>query len=59
VNARLYRRVAAVLALSITVLGFGLLVSTALQGGGTSGFLIGAMFVALGSGRLYLLKKRR
>jgi hypothetical protein len=58
-NARLYRRVAAVLALSIATLGFGLLLSTALHGGGTSGYLIGAMFVALGSGRFYLLRKRR
>ena len=29
------------------------------HGGGTSGFLIGALFVALGSGRLYLLRKRQ
>jgi uncharacterized membrane protein len=58
VSARLYRRIAALLALAIVVLGFGLLVSTALNGGGTSGYLIGALFVALGSGRLYLLKKR-
>jgi hypothetical protein len=58
VSARLYRRIAALLAFAIAVLGFGLLVSTALHGGGTSGYLIGALFVALGSGRLYLLKKR-
>jgi hypothetical protein len=58
VSARLYRRIAALLALAIAVLGFGLLVSTAVHGGGTSGYLIGALFVALGSGRLYLLKKR-
>jgi hypothetical protein len=57
-SARLYRRIAALLAFAIAVLGFGLLVSTALHGGGTSGYLIGALFVALGSGRLYLLKKR-
>ncbi|MCW2974922.1 MAG: hypothetical protein JWM06_203 [Actinomycetia bacterium] len=57
-SARLYRRIAALLALAIAVLGFGLLVSTAVHGGGTSGYLIGALFVALGSGRLYLLKKR-
>jgi hypothetical protein len=58
VSARLYRRIAALLGLAIVVLGFGLLVSTAVHGGGTSGYLIGALFVALGSGRLYLLKKR-
>jgi uncharacterized membrane protein len=59
VNARLYRVIAAILALAIAVLGFGLLITTAWHGGGTSGYLIGAMFVALGSGRLYLLRKRR
>jgi uncharacterized membrane protein len=58
VSARLYRRIAALLGLAIVILGFGLLVSTAAHGGGTSGYLIGALFVALGSGRLYLLKKR-
>jgi uncharacterized membrane protein len=59
VNARLYRMIAAILALAIAVLGFGLLITTAWHGGGTSGYLIGGMFVALGSGRLYLLRKRR
>ena len=58
-NARLYRIIAALLAVAIAVLGFGLLITTAWHGGGTSGYLIGAMFVALGSGRLYLLRKRR
>jgi hypothetical protein len=51
--------IAAILAVAIAVLGFGLLITTAWHGGGTSGYLIGAMFVALGSGRLYLLRKRR
>jgi hypothetical protein len=59
VNAALYRRIAAGLALAIVVLGFGLLVATAWRGGGVSGFVIGALFVALGSGRLYLLLRRR
>jgi uncharacterized membrane protein len=59
VNARLYRVIAAMLGAAIAVLGFGLLITTAWHGGGTSGYLIGAMFVALGSGRLYLLRKRR
>jgi hypothetical protein len=58
VNAVLFRRIAMVLAAVIVVLGFGLLYSTARHGGGTSGYAIGAMFVALGSGRLYLLRKR-
>jgi hypothetical protein len=53
-----YRRFALVMAVTIVVLGFALLVQTARQGGGTAGFVIGAMFVALGAGRLYLLRKR-
>jgi hypothetical protein len=46
------------LATVITVLGFGVLISTAWHGSGTSGYVIGALFVGLGSGRLYLLRKR-
>ena len=56
-NARLYRRIATGLALSIAVLGFALLITTAWHGGGTSGYVIGALFVGLGSGRVYLLRK--
>jgi hypothetical protein len=58
VTSALYRRIAALLALAIVALGFGVLVKTSLNGGGTSGFVIGALFVALGSGRLYLLRRR-
>jgi hypothetical protein len=50
--------VATIFAATIAVLGFALLVQTARHGGGTAGFVIGAMFVALGSGRLYLLRKK-
>jgi hypothetical protein len=59
VNSALYRRIATALALAIVVLGFGILVVTSLHGGGVPGFVIGALFVALGSGRLYLLMRRR
>jgi hypothetical protein len=58
VKSDAYRKLATLLAVVIVALGFGLLVQTARHGGGTSGFVIGAMFVALGSGRLYLLRKR-
>jgi hypothetical protein len=54
----LYRRIAMLLATVIALLGLGLLVSTAWHGGGVTGDVIGAMFVGLGSGRLYLLRKR-
>jgi hypothetical protein len=58
-NAALYRRIASALALVIALLGFVLLIRTAWRGGGAPGFVLGALFVALGSGRLYLLQRRR
>jgi hypothetical protein len=58
VNREAYRRIALTLAATILLLGFALLISTAVAGGGTSGYVIGALFVALGSGRLYLLRRR-
>jgi hypothetical protein len=36
-------------------IGFALLIVTALHGGGVVGFVLGALFVAAGAGRLYLL----
>jgi hypothetical protein len=39
-------------------LGIALLVQTARVGGST-GYLIGALFIGLGAGRLYLLYRRR
>jgi hypothetical protein len=53
----LYRGVVAVLALVFVGLGVALLAVTAAHGGGVLGFLLGAMFVALGVGRLTLLRK--
>ena len=53
----LYRRSVVVFGLVAVALGFAILVRTALEGGGTFGFAIGALFVALGAARLYLLKK--
>jgi hypothetical protein len=38
-------------------LGIALLVRTA-SGGGGEGYLFGALFIALGAGRLYLLRRR-
>ena len=40
------------------VLGLALLAETAAQGGGSVGFLLGLLFIALGVGRLYLLRRR-
>ena len=39
-------------------LGIALIVETAVNGGGV-GYLIGLLFVALGAGRLYLLRRRQ
>jgi hypothetical protein len=53
----LYRRSVFIFGLVAIVLGFALLVRTAYQGGGTIGYVFGALFVALGTARLYLLRK--
>ena len=53
----MYRRAVLVFALTAIVLGFAILVRTAYEGGGTLGFVVGALFVALGTARIYLLRK--
>jgi hypothetical protein len=55
---RLYRYAVAILAATFVGLGFAILIVTALHGGGQVGFAIGALFVALGAGRLALLRRR-
>jgi hypothetical protein len=52
-----YRLAVAVFALTFVAIGIALLAVTAAQGGGVLGFLLGALFVALGVGRLTLLRK--
>jgi hypothetical protein len=54
---RYYRGVVAVLALLFVGIGVALLVVTAVNGGGVLGFLLGALFIALGVGRLTLLRR--
>jgi TRAP-type mannitol/chloroaromatic compound transport system permease large subunit len=54
---RLYRSAVAVLALVFVGLGVALLAVTAANGGGVLGFLLGGLFVALGVGRLTLLRR--
>ncbi len=53
----LYRRTVLIFGIVAIVLGFAILVRTAYDGGGTLGYSIGALFVALGAARLYVLKK--
>jgi uncharacterized membrane protein HdeD (DUF308 family) len=53
-----HRRAVVVIGVVTIVLGVALLVETAAQGGGSVGFVLGLLFVALGLGRLYLLRQR-
>jgi hypothetical protein len=56
VNA--YRRLSTVLALVTLGLGVALIVVTIGRGGGQTGFLLGALFIVAGGGRLYLQRAR-
>ena len=55
---RAYRYAVVALALAFVGIGFALLIVTAVHGGGIVGFLLGALFVAAGAGRLALLRRR-
>jgi hypothetical protein len=52
-----YRDLVAVFGVVAIGLGVALVVRTAIAGGGV-GILIGLLFVGLGAGRLYLLRRR-
>ena len=54
-----YRSSIAVFGVLFVGIGIALLVVTVIHGGGAVGYLIGVLFVALGVGRLYLLRARR
>ena len=53
-----YRWAVAAFSLAFVGIGVALLARTASQGGGVVGFLLGALFIALGVGRLTMLRKR-
>ena len=53
----LYRGAIAIFGVLFVGIGLALLVVTAVHGGGTVGYAIGALFVALGTARLYILRK--
>jgi hypothetical protein len=55
---RLYNRAVAVFSTLFVVLGFALLIRTALAGGGI-GYVLGFLFVALGSARLFLMFRQK
>ena len=52
-----YRNLSAALAVLVVALGVVMIVVTAANGGGELGFLLGPLFVAVGIGRLYLLRR--
>jgi hypothetical protein len=54
---RLYRRSVLLFGLLAVVLGFSMLIRTAYVGGGTIGYTLGALFIVLGTARLYLLSR--
>jgi len=53
-----YRRAIFVFSGCFVLIGLALLVVTAANGGGLVGFVLGALFVALGVGRIQLERKR-
>jgi hypothetical protein len=54
---RVHRIGTTVFGVAFIGIGAAILVVTAIHGGGVFGFLIGALFVAAGAGRLYLLRR--
>jgi hypothetical protein len=54
----MYRELTRVLALATILVGLAMIVATARHGGGI-GYLLGALFVLAGAGRLYLVGVRR
>jgi hypothetical protein len=57
VNA-FYRRSTVAFGVVSIGLGIAFLIVTAAHGGGSVGYLLGVLFVALGCGRLYLARRR-
>jgi hypothetical protein len=55
----LYRGGVAVFGVAFVGIGIALVAVTAARGGGAFGYVVGVLFVALGIGRLYLLRARR
>ncbi|MEO5634428.1 hypothetical protein [Gaiella sp.] len=53
-----YRRSIFVFSACFVLIGIALLVVTAVNGGGLVGLVLGALFVALGVGRVQLERKR-
>ena len=54
-----YRALVALFAVVFMGIGIALVIVTAIHGGAAFGYLMGVLFLALGVGRLYLLRRRR
>jgi hypothetical protein len=52
-----YRRLSAMLAATIVALGVVMIAVTLARGGGQTGLLLGALFVAAGAARLYVQRR--
>ena len=52
-----FRASSTLFGLAFVAIGVALLVVTTIHGGGIVGFLLGALFIAAGAGRLYLLRR--
>jgi hypothetical protein len=53
-----YKRSVFVFGVLSVALGIALLAETVAAGGGSTGYLLGVLFLGLGVGRLYLLRRR-
>ena len=54
---RAHRIATAIFSVTFVCIGFALLITTAVHGGGVFGFVVGALFIAAGTARLYLLRR--
>jgi hypothetical protein len=54
----LYRRSVFAFGLVAIALGIALVAETIAVGGGSAGYLLGVLFVGLGIGRIFLLRRR-
>jgi uncharacterized membrane protein HdeD (DUF308 family) len=52
-----YRRTVLVFGLLAIGLGFAILIETSVRSGGSVGYVLGCLFIALGAARLYLLRR--
>jgi SpoU rRNA methylase family enzyme len=54
-----YRSAVTVFGLIFIGIGLAMLVVTTVKGGAAFGYIVGVLFIALGVGRLYLLRRPR